>query len=292
MVLKKASFLFLAAFLSTAVILIWTQSTSGFKVSKVLYKYYTENFYANRFERGDLQQLEKILDQPFYFLGKGCQIYAFESEDGAYVLKVLKLHRYQPSFQKMVAARFLNDLSFVQAHQQKRLQTAFAHYRLAFDLLKEETALLYAHFDRSFKMPSQVKLIDRLGRSFTLDLNDTFFLVQRKADLFKDRLMFYKKTRQLEKAKALIDQAAFYLKKRLDLKVFDNDHPGYVRNLGVIGEQVISLDVGNFKQKKQASQAELEREYFSCLKRLEKWSEKNFFELFLYIQKKYQGAVL
>ena len=291
MALKRFCLVLFAGFLVVGLILGWSQLTSGFKISKIIYRNYNEIFYENRFERGDLSELTGILNQKFHFLGKGCQIYAFESEDGQYVLKLLKLHRYKIPFRKILLSSYVKkDLKLMQLNQKKRLKETFSHYKLAMDLLKYETALIYAHFDRSVVLP-KVQLKDQLGRLFLVDLNNTFLLIQKKAEDFKDRLNLYRKNHQLAEAKLLVDRSVEHLKRRLDYKIFDSDHPGYVRNLGFIGEKAISIDVGNFKQRKEASREEIEREYFDCLKRLEKWTQKTYPEIALYIQKKYQGAM-
>ncbi len=290
---KRFFLILFAVVLIVGLILGCSQLTSGFKIRKIAYRNYNEIFYENRFERGDFSELTTILNQKFHFLGKGCQIYAFESADGKYVLKLLKLHRYQIPFRKAFLTSFFSwpqkDLKSLQLNQKRRLKATFANYHLAMDVLKDETALIYAHFDRSVVLP-KVQLSDQLGRVFLVDLNHTFLLIQKKATDFKEELTLCRQNHQLAEAQLLIDRSVEHLKRRLSYKIFDSDHPGYVRNLGFIGEKAISMDVGNFKQRKEASVEEIEREYFDCLKRLVSWTQKNYPEIAVYIQKKYQGA--
>src|SRR5436190_23936608 len=44
------------------------------------------------------QQTEHILNQPFYYLGKGVQFFAFISKDQKYVLKFIKHSHSSPRF--------------------------------------------------------------------------------------------------------------------------------------------------------------------------------------------------
>ncbi len=281
-----------------SVTLGWYHLTSGFKVSKTVFNNYQDIFYQNRFEKGDFYQLEKILQQKFVFLGKGCQVYAFVSDDGRYVLKLLKLHRFRSPFRKFFKAAVLkrgfatqeDEIKDLQNRQKKRLFSAFTNYRLAMDALKEETALVYAHFNPEFKLP-KIQVQDRLGRCFWLDLNKTFFLIQKKARELKAQLLFLRQKQKTEEAKKIIDWSVAHLKRRLNCQIFESDQSGYVRNLGLLNEKAISIDVGNFKQRKEASKEELITEYKCCLNRLYSWAEKNYPEIADYIKEKCQEQI-
>ncbi|MFA5250609.1 MAG: hypothetical protein WC371_04315 [Parachlamydiales bacterium] len=280
--------IFTCVALVLGLVLGWTFLTRGFKVSKVIYPYCSDVFYKNRFEKGEKATLE-VLSQPFVFLGKGCQIYAFESLDGKYVLKLVKLHRYRiPFYKRFLSGFFQNRLLSAEIKQKKRLEATFAHYRLAMERLPKETALLYAHFDPSCRIGLPAFLTDRLGRNFEIDLNQTFFLIQKKAVNFKDKLLLLQQEGDFAKTSFFLDLVVGHLKQRMAYGVFDNDHPGYARNLGFVQNEAISIDVGNFRLKEKPSAEDLQKEYFSCLKQLLHWAKKRYPEAAQYLREKYR----
>lgn len=291
---KRAAAIVSAGVLIAGLILGWYHLTGGFKISKIVFHRYSDTFYDHRFERGDGEFLARILQQRFRFLGKGCQVYAFASQDGKYVLKLLKLHRYKTPFRRKFSA-FLKNFAVGQEGRIKKLQlqekirlaSAFAGYQLAMDALKEEAALAYAHFDAEKKLPCKLLLKDSSGRKFALNPNRTFFLVQKKARNLKEELLGLRKLNKLREAEHIVDLSVEHLKRRLQSRIFDSDHSGYVRNLGLLGDRAISIDVGNFKQRKNATEEELEKEYLCCVRRLYNWACKNYPEISGYIQKKY-----
>ncbi len=269
----------------TVFILGLAHFSAGFKLRKVVCQNYHEAHFDNRFERGSYLELQKILDQPFYYLGKGCQIYAFESQDKKYVIKFVKQHRYLQPFKWQFLPFFKISVKEA-AYQRGRIASSFKSYRLAFDQLKVENGLIYAHFDRTFEMP-KIKIYDPFKRSQVVDLNDVFFLVQKKGVNFKTLFSNLNKKRAVKEAKELIDSVVTSLNARLKKHIFDRDLPGFVRNLGFIEQKAINIDVGNFKKEENASSDDLDLEYDKCISKLKKWSDKDFPELSQYIDERY-----
>jgi hypothetical protein len=102
------------------------------------------------------EDVSKILNQSFHFLGAGKQFYAFESHDGTVVLKFLKGRRKSAPNVRQSAA-------------------------LAYALLKDEASLVYQSHHH-FSKPAL--LYDKLGIEHTIDLNQCEFFIQRKASPF------------------------------------------------------------------------------------------------------------
>src|SRR5271166_494426 len=82
--------------------------------------------------------IQTLLSQPYRFLGSGGQCYAFVSQDGTAVIKFFKHHHMRPS-------RLL--LPKQKQQRKERLENLFSSFKIANDLLKEETALLFLHLN-------------------------------------------------------------------------------------------------------------------------------------------------
>src|SRR5688500_13829152 len=80
----------LAAILIYAVGRTYFQLTDGFKESNIIEDINEEPNHNLNISNIEKDQIKKILAQPFYYLGKGCQSYVFISNDKKYVIKFLK----------------------------------------------------------------------------------------------------------------------------------------------------------------------------------------------------------
>lgn len=148
---------------------IWLNN--GFKAHKIMMSAGGPSYISS--EESDI--LDGILSQPFRFLAMGRQSYVFESADGKYVLKAFRTHRvHYPFWAKIFGWKNPNK---------KRYKNWITSYRLADEELREETGILYIHFQSTRHLKGYVHLIDRLGRSFRIDLDQMGFMIQRKFQL-------------------------------------------------------------------------------------------------------------
>ncbi|NGX48394.1 MAG: hypothetical protein K1000chlam3_01785, partial [Chlamydiae bacterium] len=91
-----------------------------------------------------------ILLQRFTYLGEGSQTYAFVSEDGTTVLKVFKARHEKPyKFSRYI--RHLGRKDWEQSRQKWKIkfQETSRRYKTAFVHLKEETGLIFLHFQKT-----------------------------------------------------------------------------------------------------------------------------------------------
>src|SRR5690349_15990834 len=92
--------------------------THGFRIGKL----HLDFPYQPQWEIACDPAIERILRQPFTFLGKGSQSYVFESQDGQTVVKLFRFDR--PDAIQL-----------------------FDACKLAYDSLRDETGLLYIHLN-------------------------------------------------------------------------------------------------------------------------------------------------
>ena len=69
---------------------------SGFSPKKILSDFSEHPDWNTSPSLSDHSAIEKVLDQPFFYLGKGVQCYAFISQDGTTVLKFFKHYHMWP----------------------------------------------------------------------------------------------------------------------------------------------------------------------------------------------------
>ena len=199
-----------------------------------------------------------LLDQPYTYLNEGAQTYAFVSKDGAYVLKLFKA-QHQKRFK---FSRFWKRLTQEEKDPQLReakwrikFQNTCRRYKMALLDLKEETGLIYLHFQHS-PTPLPVKLQAR--GVYTVDLSKLPFILQKKAVLAPN----YCRQHPIEGEKALRE----LFKTRLE-KGYSDPRQSLNINYGFVEDQPIQIDVGKIEPFEGDKEEELEKIY----SRLDAW---------------------
>ena len=133
-----------------------------------------------------LESLNSIVRHKFRYLKKGSQAYAFVSEDGRYVLKLFKLHHLKSAgwLRSFPAFGFLRQYRDSLIDRRKyRINLTLNSYKLAAEHLRNECALVYAQILPSslYTLPATIQ--DSVGRTYTIDLAQHGFALQRRSDL-------------------------------------------------------------------------------------------------------------
>lgn len=215
--------------------------------------------------------LQEILDQPFRYLGKGCQSYVFLSDDKQYVIKFLKYQRFRPQFYlKAISEERFNKKA---EEKKKKLNALLDSWKIAYRDLKDETGLIYLHLNQGDKFEKPLTIVDKLGLTHQIDPDEVVFLVQKKADMLcpaivKGDLVFGKK---------LINNLIVQLLSEYERGLGDNDH-ALMQNTGVIGDQPLHIDVGQFS-KEERFKTDFKHELFSKTYKFRIWLSKHYPEL-------------
>ena len=169
------------------------------------------------------------LKQPLRFIGAGKQFFAFETDDGKYVVKFMKWSRRRPLplLEKLPLQNYLEKRARLAANLQKSSLLGLTH-------LPEETQLVIPH------PVDQFTLIDKLGIKHTVTSSSTHFYVQRKATSFVDHF-----EKHPVDAKPLL-QAFIHTVATQCRQGISNLDPVIDRNYGVVDGHVILLDIGSF----------------------------------------------
>jgi len=184
--------------------------------------------------------LRNILNQPFTYLDRGKQSFAFVSQDDRYVLKFFDAQCLKPK-------QFLRALSPKNsASCQRKLERLLAGYRLAYAQDRLHTGLLYVQLTPIDNLDLQVKLIDRFGLRHTIDLSQVLFIIQRKAVPMRILLTdLLSKGDVLGAERALRKIFGMYVED-YQRGIYDRDH-NFMYNTGFIEDQPIRIDVGRLR---------------------------------------------
>lgn len=252
--------LFVAAFALWGSYQLFQNKSLGFGLGRITSDFAYNPDWAIE-EPHDLTPLKSILDQKFKFLAVGSQSYAFASEDGKYVVKFFIMKHQIPR---------LSDLWHPEKVEYRRqnLFSIFRAHKLAYSELKADTGLIYIHLNKTDHLKTQLKVIDRLGRTHHIDLDKTEFVVQEKAELIFTHLKKLLVRGDKEKAQKCIQAVLDVVKRRMDKKISDHDK-AVKHNYGFIGDRAIHLDIGRIEQVYK------EKEYNRIKERINTWLLEN-----------------
>lgn len=193
------------------------------------------------FNEGDPKEAYPILRQRFFYLARGSQAYVFESEDGKYVLKLLKQNVFRKPFWE--EDKFCNK-SQIKNLQRDRLLSALSCYKLSYEKAKEETATLFMHLNKKRGLFQKVNIVDRIGRVHKIDLSEIVFVLQKKAVRISEVLRDLVHSKDTDKLKKLFKNYINLERRLLHCGIKDADPA--IRNLALLGDRLIKIDGGQF----------------------------------------------
>lgn len=192
---------------------------------------------------------EGLLSRPFYYLGHGRQCYAFESQDGQYVVKFFNFSsNHKPSFlERFKLPSFLEKIFL---RKEKRGKAFFRGYFLD-DLLKDTspkmTATLLVQLGRG-SSHKDLALYDKWHQMHHVHLDETAFVLQRKVYPFFSWLQesLFQEDLFRERIAAYVD----LIFSRLERGIFDPDGR-LLEHIGLVDGSLVFFDQGRiFFEKK------------------------------------------
>ncbi len=256
------------------------KQTDGFSVSRLQSTFPSDPHWdISILSASDQEEFDKAIGQKYRYLNFGGQCFAFESEDGQYVVKFFKHHFRKPQAWLM-ALPFPEPL---RSKFRKRYNRAlskhyrdFNSYKLAYDTLKEETGLITVHLNKTSNIHRQLTITDKLEISHQIDLDQTEFIVQKKAQLVYPTIAQMMEHGNIECVKASLHSILDLIVSRCKKGIFDED-PRIHCNIGLIGTGAIFIDVGRFKPDDNRSNPDVYRHDLSIItKRFKEWIAENY----------------
>lgn len=225
------------------------------------------------------EEIWQAFNLPYHYIGKGAQSYAFLSEDGNHVIKFFKFKHLKPNWLTEALPNFsvFDSYKIKSISRKDRLiKSVFKGYKLAYDLHKEESGLLYIHLNKTTDIKKQLTLIDKIGRPHVIDLDSTIFILQERARTTRDILQEALEKKDLVSAEKRIDQILNLYLSEYQKGIYDRDH-GWMHNTGFVGEKAIHLDTGKLTEDGEMRSSE---RYLADLQilgiRFAEWLKDNF----------------
>jgi hypothetical protein len=197
------------------------------------------------------EELSGIFNQPFRYLAKGAQSYVFASADSQTVIKFFRLYHLRPPL-------WMSAISMPPALQpfkvgkmiekRRELSKDFLSYKLAFEEMREETGLIYLHLNKTAHLNRRLKIYDKIGIAYELDLDGMEFLVQKRATLVYPCIEALMGAGGVDAAKGAISSLVNLLHLRCEKGIFDKD-PDLNTNFGFLGGTAIQIDIGRFDRR-------------------------------------------
>ncbi|MEI6243192.1 MAG: hypothetical protein WCP39_07325 [Chlamydiota bacterium] len=265
----------------------WQLATDGFRIDKIYTRLSPK---PNAFTPP--KGLYNILNQKFYYLDKGCQTFVFESSDHQYVLKLIRYHKYRPPF----SMHYLNLCESGKKYRKKReafrarsQKNALHSYLLSFEKLSTETQTVYVHLQKSSFFKAPLTIVDRLGRSYSLDLDEVGFLIQRKGHSLVGSLQEAQKENNIDKTKVIVHSFFETITSMYKKGIVNKDY-NCIKNAGVIDSKVVEIDLGSFYEQDLQNPKAFAKELHIFIKHFRKWGEKHYPEILPILELEYTLA--
>jgi hypothetical protein len=245
--MKRLFLLSICFFLVTATGFVYT--SKNFQVAHVInstpakIEWDTQNLSLD-----DQKNLQEILAQRFIYLDEGGQSYVFISENKEYVLKFFKFQKFNPSplvrcFPNIYPFKTLKEKHALK--RKKKLFTVFNGYKIAYELHREKSGLIFVQLNPSSNLLS-VKVVDKNQHEHFLSLNQIPFVIQKNGSMLGANLSKILKDSDLPEAKKRVEQLYELYLSEYEKGICDLDY-GIMHNIGCTTEgNTFHLDVGKF----------------------------------------------
>lgn len=212
-------------------------------------------------EEPQLEELEQIFSQPYSYLKSGTQSYAFVSQDGKYVMKFFRFNHLSHHWWDIMRPEKVKK-------KQENLEKLFGAYKLAYECMKDDAGLLYVHLNKTSHLKRKIEVKDKHGRLFWIDLDQTSFCVQEKAELIFDHLKKILERGDREALQGAIQEMKNLIARRHQKGISDDDH-AVTNNFGFVGDRAIQIDIGRLYQDSMSNDEE------RIAQRLDQWLHDN-----------------
>ncbi len=252
---------------------------------------YEPAFEPRPLTQAEAEEVDHALSQKFTYLGCGGQAFVFFSEDGKYALKFFKQRHFREP-------TYLNYIPFIERYRnlkfskrKKRINQEYSSYKIGFDELPQETALVYLHLNRTDHFKKSVTLVDRLKLEHQVDLDTTDFILQRRAQLVPDTINTQMAAHDVEGAKKTISAIVDLIVFRCKSGYGDKD-PNIATNCGIYEGRGIKIDVGRFyHDERMKNPLFYKPELFHLTRPFRKWLVQHHPELVTHLDTEVQKVI-
>ncbi len=188
------------------------------------------------------------LEQPFRYLGRGRQCFAFASLDGKYVLKLPRTDIYQLPFWMRVLPIPKQKRESFHSVRSERENFVIASMKIAYEDLREDTGVVAIHFGRSVDLGKSLRLIDALGAPLHLPAHTTTFVLQMKQPILMQAFLEALHDGDISLGQKILDAFIDLVVERGSKGIWNKDE-SFLRNYGFDGNKAYQIDIGSFYRK-------------------------------------------
>jgi hypothetical protein len=195
-----------------------------------------------------LAQVNQLLNQDYHYLARGAQNFVFLSDDGDYVLKLIRRKR-----NKLVKLQEIGlQIPFVKKYYEmvaakkvKKKENFLTSCLLTDQELREQTGLVYLHFNATEQLHPTINLYNRIGKRYLIELDNTSFLLQKRGKTITEHINVLMKNNDQEGFQNALQQLVKLLGSCSQKLIIDRDI-NFNNNVGFIGDQAVFIDMGEF----------------------------------------------
>ena len=241
---------------------------------------------------GEQQEVDRALSQNYTYFGCGGQAYVFFSEDGNYALKFFKQRHFrEPTHLNYIPfIKKYRDLKY--AKRRKKISVEYGSYKLGFEQLPQETALVYVHLNKTSHLHQTITFIDKFKMEHYIDLDKTDFILQRRAQLVHDKIDQQMTGHDLDGAKQTVSNIVNLIVTRCKKGYSDKD-PNIATNCGILGDRAIKIDVGRLALDPNMTKPLFYKpELYHLVRPFHRWLSQKYPELALHLDEKVLDVIL
>lgn len=240
--------------------------TAGFRLTKAS----TAHIYPFS---APVEEPPPSIRQSFHYLGKGVQFYVFIGEDQQTILKLFKHHHAGLSTdnaKRLLPKRIADSIL---KKREKRVMHLFKSTQIALKEIPQETAVFYTHLNKSDHQLGKIALYDKLGIRHQLDLDQTEFILQKRAVPLEEKLNELFITNRVEEAISSMQKLVALIENRSKKGIANKDGRIF-RNCGFLENEPLEIDVGSFVYSNKPDA--YKRAKARATKKLLQWVETNY----------------
>jgi len=193
-------------------------------------------------------EADLAMEQPFRYLGRGRQCFAFASLDGKYVLKLPRTDIYQIPFWMRTLPLPTTKRETFRAVRAERERFVLNSMKIAYEELQEDTGVLALHFGRAPDLGKEITVIDALGYHHRLPAHKTTFVLQTKQPILIKAFLDTLRSGDRAKGKEILDAFIDVVVARGSKEIWNKDE-SFLRNYGFDGNKGYQIDIGSFYHK-------------------------------------------
>lgn len=197
-------------------------------------------------------EARQILQMPFTYLGKGAQVYAFESQDGKWVLKIIKHKHFRtPWWDKVLFILPGNESYKAERDNIKKfkIERLLESISIAGNEIPKETELAFVHIMPTDSLKIKTSLKDKFGLVYQIDMDKMQYLIQKKGTPLSSVLEKALREHDEKTINESLIKIIHLIQKIYAKGIIDTDGKKLIENVGFQNGEAMYIDLGSFRHK-------------------------------------------